>query len=193
MEWIHPVSFLILRELRWGERSITDLTKSIAPLLGKNPYGTVQRCSWKLARFKVVKYERKGKKVLLSLRDSPLTRAALQLAEFIALEDAMSKAAKPVADAAKELIGRVCQELSQVPIDAYFYGSFAKGTATKVSDVDVLFVAPKEAVKAVEETVGKVVGIHALVIDKGRFQEMATERGPHFQSVMAGIRIKLPV
>lgn len=193
MEWIHPVSFLILRELRWGERSITDLTKSIAPLLGKNPYGTVQRCSWKLARHKVVNYERRGKKVLLSLRDSPLTKAALHLAEAVAFDEAMSKAAKPVADAARELVEQICRELGHVSLDAYFYGSFAKGTATKVSDVDVLLVAPREAVKAVEETAGKVVGIHALVVDKEMFQEMVRDRGPHFQSVQAGIHLKLPM
>ncbi|MBC7219392.1 MAG: nucleotidyltransferase domain-containing protein [Hadesarchaea archaeon] len=193
MEWIHPVSFLILRELRWGERSITDLTKSIAPLLGKNPYGTVQRCAWKLARHKVVNYERRGKKVLLSLRDSPLTKVALHLAEVIAFDEAMSKAAKPVADAARELVEQICRELSHVSLDAYFYGSFAKGTATKVSDVDVLLVAPKEAVKAVEETAGKVLGIHALVVDREMFQEMARDRGPHYQSVQAGIHLKLPI
>lgn len=193
MEWIHPVSFLILRELRWGEKSITDLTRSIAPQIGKNPYGTVQRCSWKLARFKVVNYERRGKKVLLSLRDSPLTRAALQLAEVVAFNDAMSKAAKPVADAARELVDLICREFGDLSLDAYFYGSFAKGTATKVSDVDVLLVLPKEAVKRVETAVGKVAGIHALVVDRDRFQEMSREQGPHFRSILEGIHLKLPL
>jgi predicted nucleotidyltransferase len=193
-DWIHPVSFFILRELRQGERSITELTRAIAPLLEeKNPYGTVQRCSWKLARFKLVNYERKGRKVLLSLKESSLTRSALHLAEAIAFDTAGSKAVKPVADATKELVKKISKEFEYLALDAYFYGSFAEGNAKKTSDVDVLLVAPKDRVKAVEAAAGEIAGIHAFVVDAERFQEMVRDAGPHIRRVLAGIHLRLPL
>jgi len=189
--WISPTSVRIVGKLAdRGPLDILELSRGLAPL---DSYATVHRWVNKLVEAGLVTSTTKGNKRVISLRPYYLTDTAVELYRRLKFRDAMHTAPKELVNAALNLI----EGLSDLgALEAYFHGSFAKGMARRESDIDVLVVVPEKSDAAdrihelavvISDTIAGE--IHPIVMETGKFRELAEKRDPFVMSALKGIRI----
>ena len=188
-DWIHPVSVLIVGELKAEEKTAAELSKDL-----ELPYNLVYRRLKKLESAGLVSRgeKKKGITFSLNLRD-PAVRCLLRFREVLKFREVLQIANPRVRAAAIEVIETFEEKFPDLAVDLFFYGSFAKGTSRRGSDVDALVVVPEERVKEVEKEIADIITAHVFVMDRKMFEEKTREAGPYVRSVLAGIHLKLPL
>lgn len=187
-DWIHPVSVFLIGELESGEKTASELSKLLA-----FPYNLVYRRAKSLERAGLIQARRGGKGIVFSLKDDIAVRILLALSEALKFRSALEAANPKVRAAAMEVIEALKRKPPHVSMDLYFYGSFARGTSRRGSDVDVVVVVPKNYVKEIEAEISDFLVAHTFVIDRETFEKKVQQAGPHIRSVLAGIHLKLPL
>jgi DNA-binding transcriptional ArsR family regulator len=188
VKWIHPVSIAIVAELEKGEKTAFELSKVLSL-----PYNLVYRHAKMLEGAGLIKSSRRGGKTFYSLTEDIGTRGLLALSRILRFRDALKTAPPKVQTAATEVVEAIEKKFPDLLVDLYFYGSFARGTSRRGSDVDVLIVAPEEFVEEVEAEVADVLTAHTFVMSREMFRKKVSEGGSHIRSILSGIHLRLPL
>jgi predicted nucleotidyltransferase/biotin operon repressor len=124
----------------------------------------------------VLSSKKKGRNIEYSINKNNLTaRQQLVMAEHYKLIKAASD---------NFMIQTIASEIATTGI-ALIYGSYAKGTAEKDSDIDILFVgAPKK--NKLEEIKNRLpIEIHSIITDKSSFIKSMMKKENFIREVMA--------
>jgi predicted nucleotidyltransferase/DNA-binding HxlR family transcriptional regulator len=186
-DWIHPVSVLIAGELNRGERTIFELSKHL--ILS---YNLVYRHVKKLEKAGLVRPTKRGKRVMFSLKGTPAVRTLIRLSEVTRFIEELKAANPKVRAAALEVVDTLEARFHYLATDVYFYGSFARGTSRRGSDVDVVVVAPEDYIDKIEAEIGDILTAHVFVMSREMFKKKVDEAGAHIKNVLAGIHLRLP-
>lgn len=198
-EWIHPVSLLVLRDLEGGApMNIRQISERMAPILGlENPYGTVRRRVDRLEAAGLVESEKAGNQRVVRFKDNYLSSAAIELSERLKFQEAILRAGEGLANVAVNFVDHLSN--LDYSATAYFYGSFAKGTAHPgTSDLDVLLIVPDEKEEAAEQVKSKASNLsraferdlHLDVAKKSNFEDMKREGDPIVGQALDGIKLR---
>lgn len=122
------------------ERSFT--INEIAKLLNES-YSFVNRVVNKLIKDKVISKKKVGHSLLCTLNMSDKAKALLHLNEVTRKEEFYAKN-KEIALILEDFLAQLKEKIKDNLLFGVIFGSYAKGTATKESDMDVLIVCKKK-------------------------------------------------
>jgi len=133
----------------------------------KIPYMTANRKIKELAKNNIITLKKQGKATICTLNtDNPLTKQHLILAEEEYKNELIRK---------KPLLKKICQIFPENNYSAVLFGSYAKGTEQKHSDIDIAFI--NQNLKKIQNELQTIEQIHDIEINtmhftKKQFQNM---------------------
>ncbi|MBD3361428.1 hypothetical protein GF358_01420 [Candidatus Woesearchaeota archaeon] len=133
----------------------------------KTPYMTVNRTIKELAENNIITLKKQGKATICTINtDNPLTKQHLILAEESYKNELIRK---------KPLLKKICQTLPENNYSAILFGSYAKETEQKHSDIDIAFI--NQTPKKIQNELRTIEQIHDIEINtmnftKKQFQNM---------------------
>jgi DNA-binding transcriptional ArsR family regulator len=199
--WLNPVSLLIVRELaKSGQMNLSKLCEALAPVLGlRNPYGTVRRWVEKLELAGIAKSAYEKKQRVVSLRSNYLTDAVLGISECLKFAEALRQSGGMLANSALNFLDELGR--FNVPLELYFYGGFARGTARAGrGDVDVVIVVPDgergitaERVRDIAAITKRMLGgdIHPFVLTRSKLRDLLEKKDPVIARALDGINLRI--